>query len=191
LYERYKSTFGQNDPDTLCVLGTSREFNETLDAQIIEAELAKDPERASSEYLSIWRDDLSSYIGRDIVEGLIDRGVHERAPQPGTRHVGFVDEAGGGSSGGDASTLSICHIDRDRRVIQDVIRVWKPPFSPAQVIAEKAQLLKAYRIARVTADRWAFGLAADVYRANGIKCEQAPKNKSDLYQDFQALLNSS
>ena len=58
------------------------------------------------------------------------------------------------------------------------------------MISEKCRLLKAYRCSRIRADRWAFGLAADAYRADGVRCEPSPKVKSDLYLDFLAILNS-
>lgn len=184
LHDRYKRGWARSDEDCLVVLGTSLQFNPMLDEKIIQRELEKDRERASAEYLSQWRNDLSSFVSRDVVESLIDRGVRERAPEPGVRYMAFADESGGGSSNGDASSLVICHIDRNRVVHQDLIRVWKPPFSPAQVIVEKCRLLRAYRCSRVTADRWAFGLAADAYRTNGIRFEPSLKVKSDLYLDF-------
>jgi hypothetical protein len=188
LYERYKAAYGQDDPDTLAVLGTSLQFNPTLDPKIIDAELAKDRERASAEYLSVWRDDLSSYISRQIVEELIDTGVVERAPETGNHYIAFTDEAGG--SGSDASTLAIVHADKERRIIQDLIRVWKPPFSPLNVAAQKAAILKTYRINKLTGDHWAGGLPPDLYRQHGIRFEPSARAKSDLYIDFLNVLNS-
>jgi len=41
LYDRYKASWAQNDDDTLVVLGTSLQFNPTLDERIIASELAK------------------------------------------------------------------------------------------------------------------------------------------------------
>lgn len=123
------------------------------------------------------------------MERLIDHGVHERAPEPGIHYVAFTDEAGG--SGSDASTLSIVHLDNQRQVIQDLIRIWRPPFSPQEVIGQKAALLKTYGITRVTGDRWAGGIPPDLYRANGIRFEPSGRVKSDIYIDFLALLNSA
>jgi hypothetical protein len=189
LYERWKTAFGQDNPDTLAVLGTSLQFNPTLDPSIIGRELEKDKERAQAEYCSIWRDDLSNYISRQIVEQLIDVGVTEWPPEPGHTYIGFTDEAGG--SGSDASTLAIVHVDRDKRIIQDLIKVWKPPFSPQAVIAEKAAICRRYRISKLVGDRYAGGIPPDLYRNHSIHFEQSAKSKSDIYLDFLNVLNSS
>jgi hypothetical protein len=52
LYDRVAEFFGRDDDDVLVVMGESLQFNETLDARVIERELARDYERASAEYLS-------------------------------------------------------------------------------------------------------------------------------------------
>jgi hypothetical protein len=187
-YERYKQCYGKDDDDTLVVLGASRLFNPTLDQAVIDRELAKDRPRASSEYLCEWRDDLSSYIDRTLVEELVDRGVRERAYDPAIRnYVGFADEAGG--SGSDASTLAIVHKDREHKIIQDLIRIWRPPFVTSAVIEEKARILKAYRLSEVTMDHWAGGLPPSLYAAQGIITKPAVP-KSQIYVDFLGILNS-
>jgi hypothetical protein len=188
LYERFKQFYGKDDDDVLVVKGTSLQFNPTLDQAIIDRELAKDFARASSEYLCIWRDDLSTFVDRQLVEELIDRGIREHAYDP-TIHTysAFVDEAGG--SGGDASTLAIVHRENDL-VVADAIRIFKPPFSPEAVIREKAQLLRTFRINKVIGDRWAGGLPPELYHPHGIRFEQSSKTKSDLYLDFLHILNS-
>ena len=62
LYQRWRESFGVDDDDTLVVVGGTSTFNPTFDSQVIERELARDPERASAEYLCRWRDDLVSFI---------------------------------------------------------------------------------------------------------------------------------
>jgi hypothetical protein len=189
-YERYKVGFGAASDDCLVVLGTSLQFNPTLDQQIIDAELAKDWERNAAEYLSMWRDDLSSYISRAIVEGLIDHGVTIRPYDPRIRnYVAFTDESGG--SGKDASTLSICHRDKDSRVIQDALWIWRPPFDPERVIRLKSELLKSYKLRKVVGDHWAGGLPGAIYRTHGITFEKSEIQKTDIYRDFEILLNSA
>jgi hypothetical protein len=188
-YERWKSTFGKDDADCLSVLGTSLQFNPTLDEKIIQRELDKDYPRASAEYLSVWRDDLSTYISRQLVEELIDRGCREREYDRSIRtYRAFTDEAGG--SGQDASTLSIVHVERDGLIVQDVMRIWKPPFNSQAVFSEKARILKSFRLGRVVGDKWAGGLPPALYRAEGIAFEQNARPRSELYLDFLHLLNA-
>ena len=113
---------------------------------------------------------------------------YERPPEPRVHYVGFADESSG--QGTDASRLSICHLDAEKRVIQDVVAVFKPPFSPHDVIAEKAATLQRYRVSRVTGDGWALGLVADAYRANGIRYERSETDKSTLYIAFMGLISA-
>src|SRR5205814_9462298 len=61
LYDRFAKYYGTDNEDVLVVKGTSLEFNNTLNGEVIERELARDYERASAEYLSLWRDDLTSF----------------------------------------------------------------------------------------------------------------------------------
>jgi hypothetical protein len=66
LHDKYPAHFGQDDDDVLVVLGTSLQFNPTLDEAEIERQLALDPEKAGAEYLSHWRDDLTSFLDRAL-----------------------------------------------------------------------------------------------------------------------------
>lgn len=80
-YERYRAAFGVDDPSTLCVCGTTLQFNPGFDAKVIERDLARDYERYAAEYLSRWRDDLAGFIDRELIEAAIDPGVVVRPPQ--------------------------------------------------------------------------------------------------------------
>jgi hypothetical protein len=63
LYRKWAAHYGKNDDEVLVVRGTTPQFNPSFDHKIIERALADDRERYSAEYLSEWRDDLSSFIG--------------------------------------------------------------------------------------------------------------------------------
>jgi hypothetical protein len=67
----------------LVVRGSTVQFNPSFDAKIIERDLAKDKERYAAEYLSEWRDDLSSFISRELLDAAVDRGVIVRPPMDG------------------------------------------------------------------------------------------------------------
>jgi hypothetical protein len=191
LYDKWSRYFGSNDPDTLVVQGSSRDFNPTLPQHEIDRELQRDKPRASAEYLSEWRDDISGLVDRELVESLIDTGIRERPYDPANRnYVAFSDEAGGTAFTGDSSTLCIAHPDRDNNLIQDVLLIWAPPYDANSVIEAKAEKLAQYRLRKVTCDKWGSGLAASTYKRNGIVAEQNAKPKSELYLDFLHLLSA-
>jgi hypothetical protein len=58
---------------------TTLQFNPSFDEDIIGACVTEDPERYGAEYLSKWRDDLSTWLSRDLLDAAVDRGVAVRA----------------------------------------------------------------------------------------------------------------
>jgi hypothetical protein len=74
--------------------------------------------------------------------------------------------------------------------VVDLVRAWRPPFNPTGVVEESAGLLRAYRITRVTGDRYAGEWPREAFRASGITYEVARESKSDLYLELLASVNS-
>jgi hypothetical protein len=66
LYQRWRDAYGRDDPNILVVKGTTLQFNPTFDAKIIERQIASDPQLYRAEYLSEWRDDLSTFISSAV-----------------------------------------------------------------------------------------------------------------------------
>ncbi|MBN8982058.1 MAG: hypothetical protein J0I29_12400 [Rhizobiales bacterium] len=144
LWDIYRSNFGANsDPSLLVLKGSSRDFNPSLDQKVIDRAMASDPARARAEWLGEFRDDIESYILREVVEACVDTGVRERVPSSKFDYFAFTDPAGG--SGQDAMTLAIAHHENEMAVI-DAVREIRPPFSPTAAIAEFCDLLRRYKI---------------------------------------------
>jgi hypothetical protein len=87
-------------------------------------------------------------------------------------------------------TLAVAHRDKDGRGILHAVRERRPPFSPEAVVAEFAELLKAYRVNKVVGDHWGGEFVREPFRSHGITYELSEKVKSDIYRDALALLNS-
>jgi hypothetical protein len=136
MYDRWLDFHGKDDPDVLVIKAPSMIFNSTIPEADIAADMRLDPDKARAEWFSEWRTDIASYIDRELVEELIDHGVRERPYDPAIRnYVAFSDESGG--SGADSSTLSICHRERDGTIVQDLLRIWRPPFLPVDALPRK------------------------------------------------------
>jgi hypothetical protein len=73
-------------------------------------------------------------------------GRFELPPIAGVLYQGFCDPSGGSA---DSMTMAIGHRENDR-VVVDLIREMRPPFSPESVVKDFATTLKAYRISSVT-----------------------------------------
>jgi hypothetical protein len=113
--------------------------------------------------------------------------VKERAFVIGFSYHGFIDAAGG--SGSDSYTLGIAHKQGDR-VLMDAMREVRPPFSPVDVTADFAKLLRSYRIVSVRGDRYGGRWVSDAFREHGIGFRPCDQNKSEIYADFLPLLNT-
>jgi len=72
----------------------------------------------------------------------------------------------------------------------DVVKGWTPPLNPEVVVGEIADVLSAYRVNRVTGDRYAGAWVDTAFQRHGITYRPSEKNKSDLYLSFEALVNT-
>ena len=190
LYEAYRKYFGPNGaPDVLVAYGTSRDLNPSLPQAEIDRALEKDPVRNRAEFLSEFRDDITGFIPREIVEACVG-DYHELPPNPGICYRCFVDAASGVPEG-DSYAIAIAHKLGDRVVI-DAIREVRPPFSPSEVVSSVLlPMCKAYNISSVTGDNYAGEYPKALIRTIGISYDLAKKHKTDLYVDpFLPLLNS-
>ncbi|MGA9441972.1 MAG: hypothetical protein WBV18_00880 [Methyloceanibacter sp.] len=71
-----------------------------------------------------------------------------------------------------------------------MIRERRPPFSPEAVVADFANVLKAYGIIRINGDRYSGEWVREAFRRHGVIYDPADAPKSDLYRDFLPLVNS-
>jgi hypothetical protein len=187
LYDRFAEHFGRDSDDTLVVMGESLKFNPTLDPTIIERELLRDPDRAAAEYLCRWRDDLSSFLDRQLVEAAITRGLTARPPREGVFYQAFADPSGGR---GDAFTAAIAHEENNGLVVLDALYERRAPFTPTAVVAEIARLLNSYNIRQVTGDHYAADWVVDGFAKELITYVQSERDKSKLYLDALPLFTS-
>lgn len=186
LWDAFRRHYGKDGDPVLVWRAATRVMNPTVGQQVIDAASEADPVAAASEWQAEFRSDIESFISRESVETCISYDTRERAPMEPTRYYAFVDPSGGSV---DSMTLCIGH-RQDDVVIVDALRERKPPFSPEDVVAEFAELLKSYKVSKVTGDRYAGEWPREQFRKAGITYELAVKPKSDLYRDLLPLINS-
>ena len=126
-------------------------MNPSLDPEIIAEAYEDDPASAAAEYGAEFRSDIADFVPREVIEACTVRGRLELLPAPGMLYRAFVDPSGGSA---DAMTLAIAH-RQDQVGVLDAVREIRPPFSPQDVVAEFAALLKDYRCHEVVGDRYA------------------------------------
>jgi len=187
LYQKWKEAYGRNDPDVLVVKGDTRTFNPTFDAKIIERQIASDPQLYRAEYLSEWRDDLSTFISRELLEASVDVGVLVRRPIDGVKYFAFTDASGGLS---DSFTLAIGHHAKDGCVTLDLLFEKRPPFDPYAVTEEIVKLLKTYHCAVVVGDSYAAKWVSEAFVKAGVMYRKSDLDRSAIYLNVLPLFMS-
>jgi hypothetical protein len=186
LFDAFKQHYGKANDAVLIWKAPTRVMNPTVPQSVVDAALEADPTSAAAEYLAQFRTDVESYISRDVVEAAVIAGRRELPRAEHVRYFAFVDPSGGSS---DSMTLAVTHV-QGNRVIHDLIRERRAPFSPDDVVKEFAGTLKSYGISRVTGDRYASEWPRERFKVHGIEYRVSDHVKSDLYLTLLPLLNS-
>src|SRR5262249_89983 len=191
LWNAHRKHFGQDDDPVLVWQAASRTMNPAVPQAYIDRHMADDPAKARAEYFAQFRVDIETFISREVVDAAVVPGRHELPRIDGVRYTAFVDPSGGSS---DSMTLAIAHVEDDagtKRIVTDLIREVKPPFSPAAVVRAFAAILRAYGIFAVRGDRYGGIWPRERFAAHGIDYQPASKATSDIYLELLPILNSN
>jgi hypothetical protein len=186
LFDAYRKHYGKSDSAVLVWKAATRAMNPTVPQRLVDAAMEADPSAAAAEYGAEFRTDVESYISRKAVDAAVVIGRHELPRVAGVHYTGFVDPSGGSN---DAMTLAIAHIEANGRVVLDVLRERKPPFSPDDVAAEFADTLKAYGVLRMMGDRYGGEWPRERFRTHGVDYISAASPKNDIYRELLPILN--
>jgi hypothetical protein len=187
LYQKWKDYYGKNDDSVLVVRGTTLQFNPTFDAKVIERQLASDPQLYGAEYLSQWRDDLATYLSRDLLEAAVDVGVIVRPLVERVLYFAFTDASGGVN---DSFTMAIAHRDQDGCMVLDLLFERIPPLNPYQVTEEIVACLKGYHCTRVTGDAYGAKWVSEAFVKAGIEYRKSELDRSAVYLNALPLFTS-
>jgi hypothetical protein len=186
LYEKWKAHFGKDDDDVLVIQAPSRTLNPTLDQKIIDAAMARDPQVARAEWLAQWRDDVSTFLPREVIDNAVDADVVVRPPVPGTRYFSFCDPSGGV---GDSFTTAVAHAEGET-VILDCLAEIPAPFNPTEATGSIAATLKSYGLRETVGDRYAAAWVVDAFGKCGVAYKHSERDRSAIYADALPLFTS-
>ncbi len=189
MYASFKRDYGAaGDPLILVARADSRVLNPLLPQRVVDRAYERDPLAAAAEYGGEFRSDVDSFISLDAVEACVSAGVYERSAMSRYYYVAFIDPSGGSA---DSFTLAIAHREpKDGRVVLDLVREAKPPFSPEAVVSEFAAVMKTYRCVTVTSDRYGGEFPVELFRKRGATCCPSERTKSEIYVEVLPLINS-
>jgi hypothetical protein len=187
LWNSYKRYFGQDDPHNLVWRAPTRVMNPSVPQDFVDAEYDRDPASAAAEYGAEFRSDIAEFVSLAAIEACTPDGLFEIAPLSSLRYTAVVDPSGGSS---DSFTLAITHREPDGVIVLDCIRETRAPFAPETVVEDFARTLAAYRVTKVTGDRYAGEWPREQFRKRNISYEPSERVKRDIYRDMLPLLNS-
>ena len=182
----FKDHHGKDDSDVLCWQAATLVMNPTISQALIDRDMALDPEAARAEWLAEFRSDLEAFLTIEAIQAVMVQGRYELPPMGNLHYSAFVDPSGGRR---DAATLAIGHKEGER-VIVDVARRWKSPHDPGVVAADMAGVLKAYRVRRVTGDRYGGAWPETEFLKHQISYTPSDRDKSALYLAFLPMVLS-
>jgi hypothetical protein len=186
LYETVHEYFGKPTPDILIWKSDTRTMNPLISEEFIKREAAKDASAARSEWYGEFREDLEQFLDRTAIEACCVL-PGPLAPRSGVGYRGFVDSSSGR---GDAFTLSVGHREGEKIVV-DLLKAWDPPFNPQQVTGEAAEILRQYRLDKVTGDRFSGGWIFSEFAKHHIDYQLCEKNRSELYLTLEPFVNTA
>lgn len=189
LFDQFKKHFGKSG-DPLIWKAPSKAMNPTIDQSFINAQLKDDPSAAAAEWLAEFRSDVEAFMPADAIDSVVMAGRFELPFVREFSYKCFIDSASG--SGSDSFSLAISHREKSGLVVLDCIRERRPRFSPKDVCAEFANVMKSYGVRSCTSDRYSGEWLREQMRENQIKVKNAEMTKSEYYLEFlPMLLNQS
>ena len=187
-YDRWTRHFGKDSAKVLVIHAPSRVLNPLLSQADIDEAVLEDPEAARADYLSEWRDDLATFISRELIESAVDRGVRVRPFDPRHQYLACLDASSGVH---DSFACSVSHKEGDV-ALQDCLVEVKPPFNTAQATAQIAASLQAFGVRTVLCDDHARGWLSSELSRHGIALQPRPAgmDSSVFHLETLALLGS-
>jgi hypothetical protein len=165
-------------------------MNPLVSRRVVDRAFEEDPTRALSEYGRdgeiAFRSDIELFLPREIAESAVVPSRFELPPTSGFRYRAFVDPSGGSA---DSFTLAIAHAEEER-VVLDLVRERRPPFSPEAVVQEFSELVRSYGEGEVVGDRYAGEWPREQFRKNGVSYSPSERDRSAIYLELVPLLMS-
>lgn len=183
LYRDYSTRAARDD--LLCFQAPSWDMNPRIPQSFLDSERARDPEMFDREYGAIFTDTISAAFTREAVEATVIPGRFELPYQMNVHYYAGVDPSGGGP---DEFALSLCHTQRDGRIIQDCLRAQKTK-RPEDVVGEMAETCKAYHVYRVTGDKYSGEWVRQAFRDRGIEYVVSELTASEAFLELLPLIN--
>lgn len=186
LYDAWKKYFKQDNDSVLVWQAPTKVMHPSISQEFLDDEYERDPVSAKAEYGAEFRADIDNLVSEEVLADCVVFDRHELPPLDDLDYVAFTDPSGGSS---DSFTLAIAHRENEIYVL-DLFRERIPPFSPAEVVVDFCEVLRAYHVTRVYGDRYGGEWPRERFREHDVYYEVSSRTKSEIYRDFLPILNA-
>jgi len=162
-------------------------MNPTIPDSFFKKEKEKDPVAFMSEYGAEFRKGAQGLFTREVLDNVVVKNRFELPYNSDYKYIAFVDPSGGVS---DSFVLAIAHEDNGKRIL-DLIREYKPPFSPDEVVSEIAEILRHYGLSEVIGDNYAGEWPKESFRKHDIEYKKSILSRSSIYSELIPKINSN
>jgi len=129
-----------------------------------------------------------AFLDQGAVLAAIVEGRRALPPEDGVTHHAFVDMSGGSA---DDAVLGIAKKVEKRIVVCLVEKqAGGVPFDPRAAVAKFCDILKRYRVSRVTGDRYAGETFRLDFQRLGVEYQPSELTTSELYEQLEPRLNA-
>jgi hypothetical protein len=186
VYRKYSDHFGKASDNVLVIKAPTRMLNPTIDQAVIDQAMLEDPADANAEWDAIFRDDVSGWATRELIEQAVDRDVMVRPPREGIIYFAFVDGPGGMH---DSYCAAVAHQENGVAILDCLIEI-KPPYNHDSATAHIAAMFKQYRCTSVIGDHYSGEWIVQAFAKCGITYRHSDRNRSKLYIDCLPLFTT-
>jgi hypothetical protein len=129
-----------------------------------------------------------AFLDQGAVLAAIVEGRRALPPESGLSYAGFVDMSGGSA---DDAVISVAH-KVEKRIVVDLVekQAGNCPFDPRAAVAKFCDILKRYRVTRVTGDRYAGETFQLDFQRLGVVYQPSELTTSELYEQLEPRLNA-
>lgn len=189
LYDDFRAGWGVDDPDLLVWKAATLSMNPSANADELERQRRRDPDRFAREYLAEFAEDVGAFLLGDWIDRAIVKARGTLPPRAGVAYVAAVDPSGGGA---DAFTLAIGHAERSK-VVVDAVQAWRnrEGVTLDETVQEIAVICRRYGISRVVGDKYAGDWPVERFRFAGITYLHPLHKPGVLTYEWQDRVDSS
>jgi len=169
-------------PSRFTAQAETRVVNPEIPKKFVKAEYKRDVDYARREFGAEFAEKIESFFAYEVLQNSFTLSGTRPYKNEFAYSLG-IDQSG--LSGRDRFALAISHKEGDR-VLVDHIEAWETKNSD-KILVDVGKLTEAYRLNKVSIDRYAKGWVAQALNKLGLEVEIRP-SMSEIYTNLKSLM---